>query len=444
MTAGVPNIEALGADVEHSAERNLRLNTHSLILANVLAGVLGLIFWAAAARLFPAREVGVASALITSAVMLSTLSILSIDTMYERFLPLAGTRTGKLLEHGFLLVVATSALAGIALVVFGPRDPLFGSGWSMASFPILVMVLAVFTLLDKTAAGLGVARWSAAKNAFHAAAKLAVLVALAWTDVAVSIVFAWGAIAAAAAVFLWVALIRRIRSHPRFLVTPTLPPRRELWSYFRSSFGITAVWVIGPLAVPLIVITQVGAEANAYFAIAWAMISALYLTVHLVVSPFVAEVAAHPDRVASLSRRLVRTLAVVAGVGGIGLVVVGPLMLDVVGAEYRANSVGLLYLAGVFVPLSVVGAIYEGLARVRRRLTLALAVRCVSTLVIVCGSLIGARVVGVVGVGWAYLAAEAVSALVLIGPVVLWLRRSPQGSRFDKVLAIDSGGGQDE
>jgi O-antigen/teichoic acid export membrane protein len=440
VTPGIPHIEARRVDAEHPAERNLRLNTNSLILANVLAGVLGLAFWAAAARLFPAHEVGVASALITSAVMLSTLSLLSIDTMYERFLPLAGTHTGALLKHGFLVVSATSLLSGTALVAFGPRDPLFQSGWAMVCFPVLVMILGVFTLQDKATAGLGVARWSAAKNAFHAAAKLVVLLALAGTDVAVSIVSAWGATAAAAALCILVALHRRSRSHPRFLAAPNLPPRRELWSYFGSSFGITALWAIGPLVVPLIVVTQVGAEANAYFAIAWAMISALYLMVHLVVSPYVAEVAAHPGRVASLSRRLVRTLAVVACAGGVGLVVVGPLLLGVVGAEYRTHSTGLLYLAGVFIPLSVVGAVYEGLARVHRRLTLALVVRGLSTLVIVAGSVIGTRAIGVVGVGWAYLAAEAVSALILIGPVILWLRRASQERGYDEIPADDPGG----
>ena len=34
----------------------------------------------------------------------------------------------------------------------------------MVCFPLMVLVLAVFALLDKASAGLGVARWSAAKT----------------------------------------------------------------------------------------------------------------------------------------------------------------------------------------------------------------------------------------------------------------------------------------
>ena len=143
-----------------------------------------------------------------------------------------------------------------------------------------------------------------------------------------------------------------------------------------------------------------------------------------------AEVAANPDQVASLTWRMLRMVAAVTCVGSVGLVVVAPIMLGVVGAEYRAQGQGLLYLAAVFVPLSVVGAIYEGYARLQRRLGLILAVRCVCTCLIVFGALVGTRTVGLAGVGWAYLVAESVSAMVLLAPVVLWLRRTVHDSAW--------------
>ncbi|HET6734144.1 lipopolysaccharide biosynthesis protein [Mycobacterium sp.] len=429
MTLDAAQSKPTNTDGEHSAERNLRLNTHALIVANVVTGALGLVFWVAAARLFPAKEVGIAAAQINSAVMLSFLSILSLDTIYERFLPVSGTHARSLLKHGFLLVAVVAALAGTALVVFGPRESMFESGWEMASYPILVMVLAVFTLQDKATAGLGVARWSAAKNAIHSMGKLIAVLALAWTGAAVSIVLAWGVTAAVIALYLLFALDRRSRSNPRFLGIPNLPPRQQLWSYFGSSFGITACWAVGNLAVPLIVLTQVGAEANAYFAVSWAIIIALYVTLDLIVSPYVAEAAANPGKVISLTWRMLRTLMVVTCMGSIGLAVVAPTMLSVVGAEYRSEGQGLLYLAAVFVPLAAVTAVYEGFARLQRRLRLLLLVRCVATVVIVGGSLILTRTAGVSGVGWACLAAETAAAAVLIGPVMLWIRRARSGEK---------------
>ena len=408
---------------ELSAESNLNVNTISLIVSNAVICVLGLFFWGAAARMLPASDVGVAAAQITSALMLSTLSILSIDRFYERFLPIAGTRAGSLLKHGFLIVAVVAIVGGTALVALGPRDALFKTGWSMALYPFLVMVIALFVLQDKALAGLGVARWAALKNTVHAVSKLIVLVLLAQTAATGAVTVAWGATAAVIGGCVLVALQHRCRDNQRFRLAPNLPPWGEIWSYFSASFGITAMLSVGALVVPLIVISQIGPAANAHFQIAWQIISALYLTVHLVVSPYVAEVATHPDKVASLSWRMVRMLVGVGLAGSAGLFIVGPLMLSVVGGEYRTGGQGLLQLAAVFIPLSVVGAAYEGFARAQRRLRLQLTMTFVSTVVVICGSVIGTRFLGVTGVGWAYLAAESLSAMVLITPVTIWLRK---------------------
>lgn len=410
-----------GADP--TAAQNLRLNTVALILSTASTGVLGLAFWAVAARLFPPDQVGLASALITSAVLLSTMSTLGIDVLYERFLPVAGGRAPSLLRRGFVLVAAMGVLTGSALVAFGPRDPLFETPSAKIGFPLMVLVLAVFALLDKASAGLGVARWAAVKNLVHAVAKLAAVAALAIWDHAATIVLSWTLTAGVAALCTYVVLDRRSRTHPRWHREPDLPPRRQMWSYFGSSFGIASLWSIGPLVVPLIVVTQVGEAANAYFAVAWAMISALYLMLHLVVSPYVAEVAAHPEQIAALSWRMVRTLAAVAIAASVGLVLVGPLMLSIAGPEYRAEAHGLLWLAAAFLPLSGVAAVYEGFSRVRRRLGLYLSVQALMTVVIIAGSWFATRSMGIVGVGWAYLAAETLSAIILIGPCIAWLRR---------------------
>ena len=121
--------------------------------------------------------------------------------------------------------------------------------------------------------------------------------------------------------------------------------------------------------------------------------------------------------------RLVGDVGVVV-VGSLGLVVVGPTVLSIVGPEYRTQGQGLLYLAAAFIPLSAVGAIYEGFARVQRKLKLMIVAQSIATVLIVGGSLASTKVLGIVGVGWAYLAAEGVTAVILLPPVIVWFRRA--------------------
>jgi O-antigen/teichoic acid export membrane protein len=417
------------ASAEQGAQRNLRLNTYSLVLANLLTAVLGLVFWGVAARLYPAEAVGIGAAVLNSAVMLSALSMLSIDSLFERFLPAAGTRAGYLLQRGFLVVAAAALVAGAVTVFVGP-DSLFVSGAMMLLYPLVVLEHCLFTLEDRATAGLGVARWAALKNIFHAVAKLLALIALAWTGSALSIVLSWVVTGAVAVVVVFRAMRRRYRSEPMFQHPPTLPPRRVLLRYSGTAYALMAVSAIPPLALPLLILSQSGPVASAHFAITWSMIAALYMTLHLIVSPYVAEVAAHPDKVGSLSRRMVIMMAAGALIGSTGLVVVGPFALGLVGGDYRAGGEGLLYLAAFFIPLAAITVVYEGFARVKRRLGLILAVRGVAGVLVIGGSVVAIGEWGVIGVGWAHLVVEAVAAAVVLVPIIGFLIRSKRDPQW--------------
>ncbi|WP_072688122.1 lipopolysaccharide biosynthesis protein [Rhodococcus marinonascens] len=425
-----PTAAKVQTQAEHRAERpprsagrNLQLNSLALMISSVVTGALGLVFWGVAARLFPPDQVGVASALITTAIMLSTLSNLSLGSMFERFIPVAGHRAGPLLVKGFASVALLALAAAVGFIALGPRDTLFENRLEIAIYPLFVVVLALFALQDQTVSGLGVARWAALKNVFHALAKLLAVIVLAATGSALAIVASWGITAAIAVIVLLVSMGLRIRSDSRYRQEPALPSNKELGAYFGSSYGITALGAIAPLVVPLIVVTKVGTAANAYFTVTWSIVSALYIMIYIMVGPFVAEVAAHPDKIADLSRRFVRTISAVAVVGGVGLAFVAPIALGFIGDEYRAEGTPLLHLAAVFVPFTVVGAVYSGLARVYRRLALAVVTQCLAAAVIIVGSVVLSASIGVAGVGWAYLAAETLTAVILAGPLISWLRQ---------------------
>lgn len=413
----------VAADVPKTttAQHNMGVNTVSLVAANILTGVLGLVFWGVAARLYPAEAVGIGAAVLNSAVMLSTLSMLSIDTLYERFLPMAGVRAGILIGRGYAVVAVTALIAGTVVVLVGP-DELIVSGAMVLIYPLLVAEHALFALEDKTTAGLGVARWAAAKNVFHALFKLVVLGMLAWTGNSLAIVASWGLVGAFAFVVVLLAMRRRWRTDPQFLRPSTLPAPRVIFRYSYASFALTAVWTAAPLVVPLLVLSQFGAVTSAYFAVAWSIVTAAYLTVHLVISPYVAEAAAHPTKIYSLSVRMIQSIAVVAVAGSLGLAIAGPLALELVGGAYRAEGESLLYVAALFIPLSAVAAVFEGFARVNGRLGMIFAVRATAAVLIVGGCHAATSLFGVLGVGWLYLAVECVVALVLIVPLVRCLR----------------------
>lgn len=414
----VSNQEGVGKQ----SDRNLALNSIALMVSTAVTGVLGLLFWAAAGRLYPVSEVGSASAVITSAVMLSTLSNLSLGSMYERFLPISGYLAKSLVIRGYLLITAFALILGCGFLLVAPVDKMFTTTAEVVSFPIFVAILAVFALQDQTSSGLGVARWAAAKNVFHAVVKFGLLLALFATERSTSIISAWALPAVVASVFVLRAILKNIREEQRYATEPNLPPRRELWSYFGSAYGITALGSLAPLLVPMIVVTTLGTVENAYFSLTWSIVSALYILIGVLIGPYVAEVAAHPEQFHNLTKRFMTLVCLVALGGSFFLAFIAPFGLGIVGQGYRDQGTIIVQLAALTIPLSVIGSLYDGLARVRRRMRLAVIVQVVATSIIIVGSLALSPALGIAAVGWAYLAAEAFGAAVLIVPLVRWIR----------------------
>lgn len=410
-----------------SSDRNLALNSLALMLSTAITGALGLLFWAAAGRLYPVAEVGSASAVITSAVMLSTLSNLSLGSMYERFLPISGRLAKSFIVRGYITVTAFAFVLGGGFLLVAPTDEMFTNTAEIVSFPFFVAVLAVFALQDQTSSGLGVARWAAAKNVFHAVVKFVMLLALFTTERSTSIISAWAVPAIVASVFVLRAILKTVRTDQRYSGAPDLPPKREMWAYFGSAYGITALGSLAPLLVPMIVVATLGAEQNAYFSLTWSIVSALYILISVLIGPYVAEVAAHPAQFHRLTKRFMTLVCIVAVGGAIFLAFVAPFGLGLIGQGYRDQGTIIVQLAAVTIPLSVVGSLYDGLARVRRRMRLAVIVQVVATSIIIGGSIGLSSSMGIAAVGWAYLVAEAFGAVVLIVPLTRWIRELSAG-----------------
>ena len=400
----------------------------ALAASSVITGLLGLVFWATAARHYSVAEVGRGSAVVSSATMLCTLANLSLGGMYERFLPLAGHRARRLLASGSVLVFVLALIFGTAFVVLAPTSQILTTSTERVAFPFFVAVLSAFALQDNLLTGLRVARWAAVKNVFHAGSKLVLLVALGVTASGFSIAVASIVPAALAAVVVTVWVFRRGLRDPVYRRDPTLPPNRELAQFFGSTYGLTVIASLAPLMIPLIVVNQLGTESNGYFTVAWTLVTAIMMLMSVVVGPYITEAAADPERLYASTRRFIVLLSAVA-LGGAGFLLVGaPVLLGFFGADYGEQGSELVRLMAGSIALAVVSTLYGALARIRRRLALAVVMQVISALVLVIGSYLLAGPKGLAGVGWAYLLAEALAFAMVIVPTTRMLREMRTGA----------------
>ena len=98
-----------GRTPEPAARRGgLGIDIAAVMTSSAATGVLGFVFWTVAARGYETAEVGRASAIITSATLIAILANFSLGSLYERFLPLAGTHTKRIVRSGTTFVAGTA------------------------------------------------------------------------------------------------------------------------------------------------------------------------------------------------------------------------------------------------------------------------------------------------------------------------------------------------
>ncbi|WP_446223087.1 lipopolysaccharide biosynthesis protein [Nocardia sp. IBHARD005] len=389
------------ASPDAGTARHFIADSGALMLAAVLNGGLGLVFWAVAARTLPVEAVGRSATIVMAATTIGALSNLSMGPFFERFLSTAGGAGRTLILRTHAVVAALAAALALGYLTVAPRE-LFADRWTAAAFVVTAVVIGAFALQDAILIGLLRGRWSALKNIFHAVGKLALLVALAvLAGDATAVLLAWTVPAAVAVLVVQVLVVTgRGGLDQIFAVTGALPPVRALVRECASLYGIVLVNALLPVTVPLLVVHALGVADAAYFGVAWTLVAGVSLVLAVISGPFVARAATRPPDLPALVRRQTRLLLAVATAAAVALGVVAPIALIALGAGYADNARSLLLAMAVTQLLSVPGYIFGGLVRVQRRLGYAL---CVQT----------GMAVGVVGLTWALLPRYGLTAVGL-------------------------------
>ncbi|MFY1634988.1 lipopolysaccharide biosynthesis protein [Solwaraspora sp. WMMB335] len=394
----------------------------TLMTSSIVTGILGVAYWVVAGRLYPTAEVGRASATISTATMLSSLACLSLGGSYQRFLPVAGDRTRRLVVGGFLLAGVVAAILGLGFVSFGVgRDELFQHGMERLLFPVLVVVLAGYALLDPILTGLRRVRVVAVKNISLSVLKIIPLPLLAFAASDLAMTGTWLLLAAGITIGI-VGWLLRDGLTASDGVAPALPPARQIWAFQGASLAMSLVVTLTPLCLPLVVLSQLGPESSAYYNLAAALGTAAGMLRANVIASYVVDASAPDAARAALTRRMIRLMAAVAGICAAGLALGGPVLLWLVGGEYLAAATPLVLLLAGETLLAVVTAAYAGVVQVRRRLRLLVAVQTSMVMVTIGGAMLLVPTYGLAGVGLAMVAAQATAAAVVAVPLVREVR----------------------
>lgn len=332
--------------------------------------VLGVVFWGIAAHLATTTVVGRTSAEIAAMMLLANIAQLSFGTLFERFLPIAGTQTRRFVTRAYVLCEVVALIVSVAYVVSGLSNGFLPSGvqWRIL-FVVVVLFWTIFVLQDSALVGLRASRWVPVENISFAIIKLLLLAAMISVSVSQGIFLAWSMPVIAMVIVVNVYLFKwRIPSHES-QSTPNeqLPSLREISQLALAQYSTFLLSMFTPTIVALIVLERLGAIANAHYYLPALIASGLSMFLWNIATSFIVEASSEP---ASLHRHAITTMwtgvTVLTPCILVG-VVFAPELLRVFGATYAVHGTTLLRMLLLSLPGSAVTIFYTSFAWLDKR-----------------------------------------------------------------------------
>jgi O-antigen/teichoic acid export membrane protein len=405
--------------------------SYALVANTMGTSVIGAVYWAVAAHLYSAVDLGRATALISGLMLVATLSQLNLSNTLMRFLPQMGAMSARRLINTTYVVSTLTAVAGS--VIFVTVLPRLSSEWRFIGdsaffaviFAVSVIVWEIFTLQDAALVGLQRPVAVPIENVVYSLAKLALLVIAVKVLGSTDVLFSW----IIPLIFLipginWLIFRRCLKDRRPHDLTPPMRAR-QLARFASIDFGGVICSQITANALPLLVISVLGPAAAGSFYIASLITSGVASVGISFATGLMVEASAAPHRLPEITRGALKRCVLTMGPATLLLVFGARLILRVYGGDYIAKTATLFeLLALTLLPFCIETVAYslDRIAGKPIRSTL-------SQLAIAVISLGGSGLLfgrlGVNAVGVACLTADTAVALVRLPTVLTALRRRP-------------------
>ena len=397
---------------EEASKRPLFKNAYFLMFSSLTSAGSGFFFWLIAARFYSAADIGLASAIISAMGLISMLSLLGFDISLVRFLPEREDKQELInscftISFIFSLALALIFIAGIN--IWSPSLSIIRE--NKVLFLLFVAFTAIAPLKALQSQGIFVG-FRKAEYSF-----IQTIVTFARIGI-VPFLTAFGALGIYAsygltpilAFLLGFFLISRVCKYRPF---PSV--KREVINdlfHFSSGNYIARIFEGLPgLILPIMVVNMLGAEANAYFFIAWAISGLLLVIPGATSTSLLAEGSYDAEKIRFNLIRSVKFIFLLLAPAIAFIFLFGDYLLSIFGRQYAENSFDVLrILALASVPFSV-NVLYASIKRIKKEIKPLMQVYGSIAILTLVGSYFLMQSKGIIGVGIAWVLANGLVAV---------------------------------
>ena len=386
-----------------------------LILGTGITSLLGVGFWALAARSYSAQVVGLNAAAIAAMTLVAEACTLGLSAVLVRYLPVAGGSTRKLVTRSyavtFTLALLVATVVALTSSIWSPKLSFLDSGGWLVGFVLAAAGTTIFTLQDSVLTGLRAAKWIPLENSIYALAKLLLLVGPAGILAGSGLFVAWNSPLLIAVVLVNHLIFKRlIPSSPS---EGTLD-RTNLLSLATGNYAGKLFTLAGNLYMPILVANRTSAAEAAYFFVPWMVSLGIELVALNVMTSLTVEAARDMGQLRRLTRQaLGHALRIVAPIA-IVTAIIAPWALLVFGSAYADEGATLLRLLALGMIPNVVVALGVSVARIQHRGRVVVGVQGAHAVMVLGGSALLLPGMGIVAVGIVWTASQSILAVVLL------------------------------
>ena len=418
----------------HRAKTNvLFANSINLMLASGITAAFGFIFWVIVAHSFRTETVGLATALLSVASLLSLLGLAGFDTVFIRFLAKSKSRNEHINSGLIIAGVASAFIAGLFCLLV----PLLSSKLTFVSHnPAYVAAFILVTVFMT---------WNTLTNAILIAYRrtsFVLVIDLIFSVLKISLpfivrsggpmtIFVIVGISQLVNVLLSVAVLMKYFEYmPSFKINFGIV--REKLRYSSTMYAANTLNLLPDTALPLIVLNNLGAAAAAYFYIAFSIANLLYTIAFSTSQVLLAEVSHDEEHFA---QHLRKGLLIVSGLlipAVVLMVVFCPFILNFFGHSYRGGATDILRLLSVSGLAVMFYSLLSTVFKQTKNLKAMLVMTSTNAFVIIGLSVVLVKSYGLIGIGWAWLIGTVIATA--FGYIALAVKKREVPSMPAKII----------
>jgi exosortase/archaeosortase family protein len=389
---------------------SLYRNSVYLMMSTLIMSILGFVFWMIGARLFTIEQVGLATTIISAMSLITSFSLLGLNTGLIRYLPTAENKDKKINTSFALVAIITIMISSLFLIyirTFSPKLVFVHDNIILAFVFIFFMVFSSFSsLIDSVFIAYRSTKFILLKNTIFSSLKILLLFAFVWLG-AYGIFTSWMISMIMGFLVVFIILIIKFNYKPKFAFYDSIIKKIGKYSFGNYVAGFFGN--LSTLILPLLILNKLGAENSAYYYIAMMIASLLFIIPSATSNSLFAEGSYNEKEIKIQIKKSIKIIALLLIPGILITIFLGKYILLLFGHEYSSEGfrfLQLLALSGIFMGIN---SIFGTLLRVKKKIKSLIVISIFNAVLILGLSyLFMSNNLGLLGIGYAWIIGNAI------------------------------------